>query len=237
MNSPPKIVILSGAGISAESGIKTFRGSDGLWENHHIEDVATPEAWSANPQLVLDFYNLRRRQLYTVEPNAGHKALVELEAYFDVRIVTQNIDNLHERAGSSKILHLHGELDVARSTKDHRRLYPLNGRDIVIGDQCELGSQLRPHVVWFGEAVPAMTKAEAIVSQADILIVVGTSLAVYPAASLAYTAPDSAIKILVNPEIPPSMHTQDFECLQAPAGEALPTLVFKLISEYGRSAP
>ncbi len=179
-----KLVVLSGAGISAESGIKTFRDSDGLWENHKIEDVCTYDAWLKNPLLVLDFYNNRRRQLSEVEFNLGHKTLVEFENYFDVTIITQNVDNLHERAGSKKVVHLHGELTKARSTKDDSLIYENGIKDINIGDLCEKGSQLRPHIVWFGEAVPMIEKAAEIVSKADILIVVGTSLVVYPAAGL-----------------------------------------------------
>lgn len=228
MSSQPHIVILSGAGISAESGIRTFRGADGLWEDHRIEDVATPEGWTADPATVLDFYNQRRRQLYTVQPNAGHRALAELESQAKVSIITQNIDNLHERAGSTHVLHLHGELDVARSTADPGLLYPLEGRDIRLGDTCERGSQLRPHVVWFGEAVPAMEKAEAIVATADVLVVVGTSLAVYPAAGLAYAAPDKAIRYLINPEIPADFRRDGFHCIEAPAGIALPRFVRNL---------
>ncbi|MGB0257031.1 MAG: Sir2 family NAD-dependent protein deacetylase [Coraliomargarita sp.] len=171
-----KIVVLTGAGISAESGLKTFRDAGGLWEGYRIEDVATPEAWFDAPDLVLEFYNMRRRQLYEVEPNAAHRALVELEKHHDVHIITQNVDNLHERAGSSQVLHLHGELDTARSTDDESLLIELHGRDIELGDKCPKGSQLRPHIVWFGESVPMMSEAERIVRQADVLLVVGTSL-------------------------------------------------------------
>ncbi|MFP4674327.1 MAG: SIR2 family NAD-dependent protein deacylase [Opitutales bacterium] len=227
----PHIVALSGAGISAESGIKTFRGSDGLWENHRIEDVATPEGWAANPERALDFYNARRRQLYTVEPNPAHRALARLEATHRVTVITQNIDNLHERAGSSNVVHLHGELDVARSTADPSLLYPLNGKDIRLGDLCERGSQLRPHVVWFGEMVPEIERAANIVQTADILIVVGTSLQVYPAAGLAEAAPPTAQKFLINPEIPGTVSREQFECIEAPAGAALPRLVERLLSD------
>lgn len=178
-----KIVVLTGAGISAESGIKTFRDSDGLWENHRIEDVATPEGWAANPELVLQFYNQRRAQLFDVQPNEGHKALVALEKNFDVRIVTQNVDDLHERAGSTRVLHLHGELRKSRSERYADLVYPCEG-DIKWGDKCERGFQLRPHIVWFGEAVPMLEPAAALAAQADIFIIVGTSLQVYPAASL-----------------------------------------------------
>ncbi|MEO0510662.1 MAG: NAD-dependent deacylase [Verrucomicrobiota bacterium] len=222
------VVVLSGAGISAESGLKTFRDSGGLWEGHSIEEVATPEAWATNPRLVLDFYNARRQQLYTVEPNAAHKALAELESTHRVSIITQNVDNLHERAGSTHVLHLHGELDTARSTTNESLIYALEGKDITLGDHCELGSQLRPNIVWFGEAVPAMEEAATITATADILIVVGTSLVVYPAASLAYLAPTHAKKYLVNPAIPEEACMYDFEFIEAKAAEAIPELTAEL---------
>lgn len=189
-----KIVVLSGAGISAESGISTFRDSNGLWRNHRIEEVASPMAWINNRDLVLEFYNLRRKQLFEVEPNRGHLALVELENYFDVQIVTQNVDDLHERAGSSKVLHLHGDLKKVRSTADENLVYELKHWELKNGDMCEKGSQLRPHIVWFGEAVPNISKAIRIVQKADILLVVGTSLVVYPAAGLMdYTSRDARV--------------------------------------------
>ncbi|HKK19806.1 MAG TPA: NAD-dependent deacylase [Opitutales bacterium] len=227
------IVVLSGAGISAESGVKTFRDDNGLWEGHRVEDVATPEAWQRNPELVLDFYNQRRRQLYQVEPNPGHLAIAELESRYRVSVLTQNVDNLHERAGSTEVVHLHGELDLARSTVDESRLYPLKGRDIRLGDTCELGSQLRPHVVWFGEAVPEMERAMALAETADILIVVGTSLFVYPAAGLASCAPATARRYLINPELPAHFDMDGFTCIQEKAGGALPDLVKQLLSEAG----
>jgi NAD-dependent deacetylase len=178
------IIFFTGAGVSAESGIKTFRDADGLWENHNIYEVATPEAFAANPQLVLDFYNARRRQMYTAEPNDAHLAIAELQARHNVHVVTQNIDNLHERAGSRQVLHLHGELDKGRSSVNENLLIPLHGKDIRIGDKAPDGTQLRPHVVWFGEAVPALNEAVSIIERADILVIVGTSLQVYPAAGL-----------------------------------------------------
>lgn len=187
-----KIVVLTGAGISAESGIKTFRDSDGLWENHRVEDVATPEAWQANPALVLDFYNQRRAQLLQVQPNEGHLELARLEKDFEVIVITQNVDDLHERAGSSQVLHLHGELRKARSSRYEHLVYPWD-KDIKPGDKCERGAQLRPHIVWFGEAVPMLEKAAQLASLADIFLIVGTSLQVYPAAGLMRFAP---------PEIP-----------------------------------
>lgn len=178
-----KISVLTGAGMSAESGISTFRDGDGLWEKHNIMDVATPEAFRKNPQLVLDFYNQRRRQLLQVSPNEGHHALVELEQDFEVQIITQNVDDLHERAGSSKVLHLHGELRKARSTANEALVYPCDG-DISLGDLCEKGSQLRPHIVWFGELVPMLEPAANLVAESDIVLIIGTSMQVYPAAGL-----------------------------------------------------
>jgi NAD-dependent deacetylase len=219
------VVILSGAGISAESGIETFRASAGLWANHPIEDVATPEGWQRNPALVLDFYNQRRRQLSTVEPNAGHQALAQLESTHRVTVITQNVDNLHERAGSTEVVHLHGELDIARSTADDSLRYPLKGKDIQLGDLCERGSQLRPHVVWFGESVPEIERAEAIVKTADILIVVGTSLLVYPAAGLIRLTRKGTRKFLINPELPDPSLQKQFTCIPEPAGSALPELI------------
>jgi NAD-dependent deacetylase len=178
-----KIVVLTGAGISAESGIKTFRDSGGLWEEHRIEDVASPEGWARNKSVVLNFYNQRRKQLLQCQPNRAHFALAELEHKFNVTIITQNVDDLHERGGSSKIIHLHGELLKARSSFDEKLIYDCHS-DINPGDKCEKGSQLRPHIVWFGEAVPEMERAVPVVREADIFIVVGTSLVVYPAAGL-----------------------------------------------------
>ena len=178
------LVVLSGAGISAESGINTFRDSGGLWENHRIEDVATPEAWRRNQDLVLNFYNERRKQALSVKPNAAHYALVELEKYYNVQIITQNVDNLHEIAGSKNVIHLHGELFKSESTKNPELVYDIPSWELNKGDLCELGSQLRPHIVWFGEEVPMMDIAVEITEQADIFVVVGTSLAVYPAAGL-----------------------------------------------------
>ncbi|MCA0236099.1 MAG: NAD-dependent deacylase [Bacteroidetes bacterium] len=178
-----KVVVLTGAGISAESGIKTFRDADGLWEQHRIEEVATPEAWAANPELVLRFYNQRRAQLFDVQPNMGHTALAELEKDFDVHVITQNVDDLHERAGSTRVLHLHGELRKVRSERFEQLVYPCE-TDIEMGDTCERGYQLRPHIVWFGEFVPMLGAAAELAQQADIFLIVGTSLQVYPAASL-----------------------------------------------------
>lgn len=190
MSKKKKLVVLSGAGISAESGIRTFRDSDGLWEQYHISDVATYDAWKRNPELVLRFYNERRRQLLTVLPNEGHRRLAELEADFEVHIITQNVDDLHERAGSSQVLHLHGELRKVRSVAHAHLVYAWD-KDLQWGDCCARGAQLRPHIVWFGEEVPALYDAARIAQQADIFVVIGTSLQVYPAAGLmAYAPPD-----------------------------------------------
>lgn len=197
-----KLVILTGAGISAESGIKTFRDSNGLWENFRIEDVATPDAWRRNPQLVLDFYNARRKQAAESSPNRAHQVLAELERYFEVTIITQNVDNLHEQAGSTHILHLHGELFKARSTQNPKLIYDIRGNELNWGDKCELGSQLRPHIVWFGEAVPMMDPAIEIASQADVFAVIGTSLAVYPAAGLVHYVPSSKPVFIIDPVMP-----------------------------------
>lgn len=179
-----KLVVLSGAGMSQESGLKTFRDMDGLWEQYRVEDVASIEGWHRNPELVMNFYNERRKQLSETEPNAGHFAVAALEKDFDVQVITQNVDDLHERAGSTKVLHLHGELRKARSTVDPDLVYTLDHWELKFGDKCEKGSQLRPHIVWFGEAVPAFYDAIPIMEAADIVVVVGTSMQVYPAAGL-----------------------------------------------------
>lgn len=179
-----RLVVFTGAGISAESGIRTFRDSGGLWEEYRIEDVATPEAWARDPALVLEFYNQRRRQVMAARPNAAHQFIADLQKKFDVQVITQNIDDLHERAGSKKVLHLHGEIMKARSTADEALVYPLTVPEIAAGDLCEKGSQLRPHIVWFGEMVPEMETANALAAGAELFVVIGTSLNVYPAAGL-----------------------------------------------------
>jgi NAD-dependent deacetylase len=194
-----KLIILTGAGMSSESGIRTFRDSGGLWEEYDVTEVATPEAWNKNRDLVLRFYNERRRQLEGCKPNDGHTGLATLEKYFAVQIITQNIDNLHERAGSRKILHLHGELTKARSTKDPSLVYDIGYKDINPGDNCEKGSQLRPHIVWFGEEVPMMETAVNLAAEADIFVVIGSSLNVYPAAGLISYAPLKASLWLIDP--------------------------------------
>ncbi|WP_353778735.1 Sir2 family NAD-dependent protein deacetylase [Winogradskyella sp. 3972H.M.0a.05] len=192
------IVVLTGAGMSAESGIKTFRDADGLWEGHDVMEVASPEGFRANPALVLDFYNQRRRQLHEVKPNAAHLALAELEKNYKISIITQNVDDLHERAGSSNVLHLHGELLKARSTYDEFDVMDWTG-DINLGDTCQKGYQMRPHIVWFGEAVPMIPKAVSICETADIVLIIGTSLQVYPAASLMHYAPPKAPIYYIDP--------------------------------------
>jgi len=196
-----KLVVLTGAGMSAESGISTFRDTGGLWEKYPIEEVATPQAWAKNPALVLEFYNQRRKQLLEVEPNSGHFGLAELEKHFDVHIVTQNVDNLHERAGSTKILHLHGELMKVRSTGANAEVFELSPENIEIqmGSLCPKGYQLRPHIVWFGESVPEIENAINIVNQADILVIIGTSMQVYPAASLIHYAKRNTPIYLIDP--------------------------------------
>jgi NAD-dependent deacetylase len=195
-----KLVVLTGAGMSSESGIKTFRDSGGLWEEYDVSEVATPQAWKKNRDLVLRFYNERRRQLAASNPNKGHLGLAELEKHFDIQIITQNIDDLHERAGSTKILHLHGELTKARSTIDPSLVYDIGYKDINAGDSCEKGSQLRPHIVWFGEEVPMMEEAATLTADADIFVVVGSSMNVYPAAGLINYAPARASLWLIDPK-------------------------------------
>lgn len=197
-----KLVVLTGAGVSAESGIKTFRDSNGLWENHDIQEVASPEGWRNNRSLVQNFYNQRRKQARECLPNEAHHTLARLEEHFDVQIITQNVDDLHERAGSSKVLHLHGELSKAQSTVDPKLVYTLDHWEIKEGDLCEKGSQLRPFIVWFGEAVPMMVPAINLAKTADVFLILGTSLQVYPAAGLIDYAPRTAKKYLIDPQIP-----------------------------------
>lgn len=194
-----RIIVFTGAGISAESGLKTFRGADGLWEGYRVEDVATPEAWARDPDLVQHFYNVRRKQCIQAQPNAAHRYLADLEKEYDVHIITQNIDDLHERAGSTKVLHLHGEIRKSQSSVSPNLIYNVDGEEIGTGDVCALGSRLRPHVVWFGEAVPNMVPAFDLVSTADVFVVVGTSLQVYPAASLLYEITHDCTIVLIDP--------------------------------------
>jgi NAD-dependent deacetylase len=197
-----KVIVLTGAGISAESGLKTFRDSDGLWEGYDIEEVATPEGWQRNPALVQEFYNMRRKSVLEAKPNAAHYALAKLEQKFEVTIVTQNIDDLHERAGSSNVVHLHGIITRSQSSLNPNLTYPMDGWEIKMDEVCELGSPLRPHVVWFGEAVPMIETAAALCTTADIFILIGTSLAVYPAAGLIDYVPEGVPKYIVDPHIP-----------------------------------
>lgn len=222
------VVILSGAGISAESGLGTFRGAGGLWEGVSVKDVATPEAWDRDPAKVLRFYNQRRRDVLAAEPNEAHYALKDLEDIFKVSIITQNIDDLHERAGSTDVIHLHGEILKARSSRDERLLYNRK-EDINLGDRCEKGSQLRPHVVWFGESVPMMDQAISIAKKADFFIVVGTSLEVYPAASLIDHVPYEATKFVVDPQ-PNGLADESFQVITATATDGIPRVVSRLRS-------
>ena len=220
-----KLVVLTGAGISQESGIRTFRDADGLWNNYRIEEVASPAAWERDPQLVLDFYNLRRKQLYEVEPNTAHKALAKLEENFIVQIITQNVDDLHERAGSTRVLHLHGELKKVRSTADTDLVYLLSGWELKLGDLCENGSQLRPHIVWFGEPVPNITIAISMVQDADIFLVIGTSLKVYPAAGLLQNVPDEIPKYLIDPEAEPQYYIKNLNIIREKATTGIMRLI------------
>lgn len=227
-----KIVVLTGAGVSAESGIKTFRDAGGLWEGHDVMEVASPEGWNKNKELVLDFYNQRRRQLKEVSPNAAHHALVELEKHYDLSIVTQNVDDLHSRAGSKNVIHLHGELRKVRSTGDERLIYDWED-DCIIGDTCEKGFQLRPHIVWFGEAVPALESAVAEVITAHHIIIIGTSMQVYPAAGLVAYAPMDASIYYVdpNPSINFELQQRDnLEVIAAPASTGVRSLVDRLLA-------
>ncbi|MGC8864960.1 MAG: SIR2 family NAD-dependent protein deacylase [Bacteroidales bacterium] len=225
------IVVLTGAGISAESGISTFRDNNGLWRNYRFEEVASPEAWQRDPGLVLEFYNMRRKKVFEAEPNEGHKALVRLEKAYNVQIITQNVDDLHERAGSTQVLHLHGEIKKARSTVDPSLIYELKHWELKLGDRCEKGSQLRPHVVWFGEPVPEFSRAVNLARKADIFIVVGTSLNVYPAASLIHYVPTQAPKYYIDPSPQYAGNFYAMEVVSETAGKGLSPLVDKLLAE------
>lgn len=227
-----KIVVLTGAGISAESGVKTFRDSDGLWEQHRIEEVATPEAWRRNPELVQRFYNQRRRQLLSVHPNAGHLALVELEKAFEVNIITQNVDDLHERAGSTQVLHLHGELRKVRSERYAHLVYDWD-RDLEMGDLCDRGAQLRPHIVWFGESVPLIEPAARMTEAADVLMIIGTSLQVYPAAGLMAYAPRFTPIYYIDPHPQANAELRgmpNLEVVAEPATIGVPLIVNRLLN-------
>jgi len=224
-----RLVVLTGAGISAESGIRTFRDMGGLWEEYDVMEVASPEAWESNPELVTRFYNERRKQLLNVKPNEGHIALAKAEEHLDVRIVTQNVDDLHERAGSSKVLHLHGELKKARSTGDPSYIVEVNGWELKLTDKCPIGHTLRPHIVWFGEAVPAISDAIQIVKTADILAVVGTSLNVYPAAGLIDYAPRSAKIFLIDPNDVNVPNYKNITFIKKPASTGVPEMLERII--------
>jgi NAD-dependent deacetylase len=212
-----KLVVLTGAGISAESGISTFRDSGGLWEGHDVMEVASPEGWRKNRELVLDFYNQRRKQAMGCEPNEAHLELARLEEHFDVTVVTQNVDNLHEKAGSKKVIHLHGELFKSQSTLDPSLVYEMEGWELKLGDKCEKGSQLRPFIVWFGEMVPMMDPATERAMEADIFAVIGTSMLVYPAAGLIQYAPKHIPKYIVDVRIPQTGFIENLKKIEAPA--------------------
>lgn len=225
-----RIVVLSGAGISAESGIRTFRDSNGLWEGYDVMDVASPEGWSKNPKLVLNFYNERRKQALSAKPNLGHQTLADLESYFDVTIITQNVDDLHERAGSTNIIHLHGELFKSRSTLDESLIYDVKGWQLNIGDKCKKGAQLRPNIVWFGEMVPLMEVAVNEVKSCDLFIIIGTSMAVYPAAGLINYVNTKVPKYIIDPNLP-DIQTKENMYLYEEKGSVGVPLVAKILCE------
>lgn len=226
MSAKKKLVVFSGAGMSAESGIGTFRDSGGLWEQYPIEEVATPDAWRRNPEKVQDFYNYRRKQILEATPNKAHKAIAELEKKYDVEVITQNIDDLHERAGSTNVTHLHGLITKSQSSVNPNLVYDIEGWELKMGEKCERGSQLRPHVVWFGEAVPMMDVAQRIMQTAEIVIVIGTSLQVYPAAGLVYAAPKAARKFIVDPE---TIDSPGFQHIKKPAGAGMEILLSEIL--------
>jgi NAD-dependent deacetylase len=219
--SKKKIVVLTGAGVSAESGIKTFRDADGLWEGHDVMQVASPQGWDADQALVLEFYNQRRKQALAAKPNQGHQIIADLENDFEVTIVTQNVDNLHEKAGSSRVIHLHGELFKSQSCANPDLVYDVDGWELKTGDVCELGAQLRPAIVWFGEAVPLMDIAITATLAADILIVVGTSLQVYPAASLLEYVADEKPKFIIDPNMPNVYPRENLHLIQKGGSEGM----------------
>ena len=227
--SRKKLVVLSGAGISAESGLKTFRDSDGLWEGYDVTEVATPRGWRKNPQLVLDFYNMRRKDVASAKPNAAHIGLAELEKHFDVTIITQNIDDLHERGGSTDVMHLHGEIFKMRSERNEQLIYDIRG-DIKLGDKAEDGSQLRPNIVWFEEAVPMIEEAIPVVHSADVFVVVGTSLVVYPAAGLINYVSAFAPKYIIDKQVPVTQNFHNLTTIEKPATEGVKELVSLLTS-------
>lgn len=227
-----KIVVLTGAGVSAESGIATFRASDGLWEGHRVEEVASPEGWDADPQKVLNFYNERRRGLLDAQPNEAHKILAQLERNFDVTIITQNVDDLHERAGSTHVLHLHGELMKARSSVDESYIVKMDNWELNMGERCPKGSQMRPYIVWFGEPVPMMEQAMMEAMGADIFVVVGTSLLVYPAAGLLDYAPRQTPKYIIDPKIPSVRSLPNLHFIEEVATKGMKKLEAILMRDY-----
>ncbi|HKL71837.1 MAG TPA: NAD-dependent deacylase [Marinilabiliaceae bacterium] len=224
-----KLVVLSGAGMSAESGIPTFRDMGGLWEKYDVTEVASPQAWAKDPELVLRFYNERRKKLLESHPNEGHKILAELEKVYDVQIITQNVDDLHERAGSSKVFHLHGELRKVRSTRNPNLIYELDGWELKSGDLCDEGSQLRPHIVWFGEEVSGISEAQEMVHAADLFVVVGTSLNVYPAAGLASIVPDHVPIYVIDPGQPNFVTSQPITIIKEKASVGLKKIKKELL--------
>ena len=227
-----RLVVLTGAGISAESGIPTFRDSGGLWEGFKVEDVATPEGWRKDRSMVLEFYNQRRKKALEVKPNRGHEILAELEKYFDVTVVTQNVDNLHERAGSSKVIHLHGSLFESRSTVDENLIYPIEGWELKLGDHCAKGSQLRPNIVWFGEMVPMMEVATSVAVQAEVFLVVGTSMVVYPAAGLIDYVRHEVPKFIVDPNTPEVRNGSNLHFIAEKASVGMVMLKNTLLEHY-----
>jgi NAD-dependent deacetylase len=226
-----KLIIFSGAGMSAESGISTFRDSGGLWEQYNIEDVATPEAWKRNPDLVTDFYNQRRKQIIEAEPNSAHKLIETLENEFYVNVITQNIDDLHERAGSKNVLHLHGNIRLAKSSgpKQEDKFYPIDGWELTTEDKCPEGFRLRPHVVWFGEQVPALNEAAKFIQEADLLIVIGTSLQVYPAAGLVHLAPSNCKCYVIDPNVDDFEIPSNFVKIKANASDGMRELIKRIL--------
>lgn len=229
-----KLVVLSGAGISAESGIATFRDANGLWEGHDVIEVASPEGWRKNKELVLDFYNQRRKNAHLAKPNRGHEILAELEQDYDVTIITQNVDDLHEKAGSTKVIHLHGKLFESRSTLDERLVYKMEGWELKLGDKCEKGSQLRPNIVWFGEPVPMIEKAMEEAMQADIFVVVGTSLVVYPAAGLVNYVPDDAPVFVVDVKIPEMQKRRNLHLIEEKASTGMAKVAEMLQKQFNK---
>lgn len=223
---------MSGAGVSAESGIKTFRDSGGLWEGHDVMDVASPEGWAKDRELVLNFYNERRKNALAAKPNIGHQIIADLEQHFKVTVITQNVDNLHEKAGSTNVLHLHGELFKSRSTVDPNLVYDMEGWELKNGDRCEKGSQLRPHIVWFGEMVPMMQNALEEALSADIFIVIGTSLQVYPAAGLLEYVKESSPKFIIDPNMPDVLHRPNLYLIEEVGSVGMKQVRDRLLSEF-----